>query len=344
MKKITAYINTVRVHWLVEELEAAGIKEMMVTEYFSPSSKISRMELFAEDDIEQTVRAIVHRVGTTGTAGDHGYFVEEYDPKLPGQIPLSRRTSKLEESRVKNLIGFLLRGSHKKITSAFVVITLSILAVTMFIGLETDRSRRSSTDTMEKVQFLLEKTNAAESAVLEEMLAVERFHRGEPMPALQDFQKARVKLSNAIELLEGNNTATRTTLDSLGNLERRFHSIADGMFSTLDSLSRYGKLKHHQKVSGLTLSHNQIMASLDRLRAQMLSGLSMLDQDAKVLANEKQNEMNSRIEGVQISLLLLAAGAIVITCMIWLMIEKNVSRPIRRLVEEAKTVDAQILR
>ncbi len=141
MKKITAYINTVRVHWLVEELEAVGIKEIMVTEYFSPSSKISRMELLAEDDIEQNVRAIIHRVGTTGAYGDHAYFVEEYDPKLPGQIPLGRRTSKLEELRVKQLISFLLRGSHKKITSAFMVITLSILAVAIFVGLQTDRSR-----------------------------------------------------------------------------------------------------------------------------------------------------------------------------------------------------------
>ncbi len=192
---------------------------------------------------------------------------------------------------------------------------------------------------MGNVQFLLETTNAAESAVLEEMLAVERFHRGEPMPALQDFQNARVKLSNAVRQLEETNTATRATVSSLGSLEQRFHSIAGGMFSTLDSLSMHENLKHHQKVSGLTLSHNKIMASLDELRVQMLSNVTDLEREAKEHANEKQEEMNFRIEEVMVSLLLLAAGAIVITSMIWFMIERKVSRPITRLMEEAKSID-----
>jgi nitrogen regulatory protein PII len=343
MKKITAYVNTVRVHWLVEELDNAGINEIMVTEYFSPSSKISRMELLAEDNVAEIVRAIIHRVGTTGESGDHAYFVEEHDPKLPGQIPLGKRTSKLEESRIKQLISFMLRRSHQTITSAFLVITLSILAVTVFIGLQTDRFRQSASASMGDVRLLLEKTNAAESAALEEMLAVERFHRGESMPALRDYQKARVKLSGAIRLLEGTNTTTRASVNYLGNLQQRFHSIADGMFSTLDSLSRYTNLKHHQGISGLTSSHNQMMASLDSLRIEMLTGLSLLQQEAQELGNAKQEEMNSQIEGVKLSLLLLAAAAIAITSMIWIMIERNVSRPISKLVEEARTIDTHII-
>src|SRR3990172_3639803 len=111
MKKITAYVNTVRVHWLVEGLEALGITEIMVTEYFSPSSQISRMELISGDEDVVAVREVVHRLGTSGLAGDHAFFVEEYDPKLPGQIPLGKRTSKLEESRAKQLITFTLRGT-----------------------------------------------------------------------------------------------------------------------------------------------------------------------------------------------------------------------------------------
>lgn len=97
MKKITAYVNTLRVHWLVEELEAAGIKEIMVTEFFSPLSKISRMELACEDDKVETVRSIVHRIGTTEAAGDHLFVVTDFDPNAPSKLPIGRRMSRLEE-------------------------------------------------------------------------------------------------------------------------------------------------------------------------------------------------------------------------------------------------------
>ena len=37
MKRITAYVYTTRIHWLVEELQAKGIKEIMVSEFFRPN-------------------------------------------------------------------------------------------------------------------------------------------------------------------------------------------------------------------------------------------------------------------------------------------------------------------
>jgi len=79
MKKITAYVNTMRVHWLVEELEAVGVTEIMVTEYFSPTSQISRMQLLCMDSRLEEVRSIIHKVGTTGSAGDHYIDVAEHD-------------------------------------------------------------------------------------------------------------------------------------------------------------------------------------------------------------------------------------------------------------------------
>ncbi|MCL4551106.1 MAG: hypothetical protein M1495_21355 [Bacteroidetes bacterium] len=75
MKKITAYVNTTRVHWLVEELQALGVEEIEVTEYFKPRSQISRFELSCEDNLVEKVRAIVHRIGTCGQAADHAVFV-----------------------------------------------------------------------------------------------------------------------------------------------------------------------------------------------------------------------------------------------------------------------------
>lgn len=49
MKKITAYVNTTRVHWLVEELQSLGVEEIEVIECFKPLSQISRFELSCED-------------------------------------------------------------------------------------------------------------------------------------------------------------------------------------------------------------------------------------------------------------------------------------------------------
>ncbi len=75
MKKITAYVNTTRVHWLVEELQALGVQEIEVTEYFKPLSQISRFELSCDDNLVEDVRTIVHKTGTCGQSADHAFFV-----------------------------------------------------------------------------------------------------------------------------------------------------------------------------------------------------------------------------------------------------------------------------
>lgn len=344
MKKITAYVNTVRVHWLVEELETAGIKEMMVTEYFSPSSKISRMELLAHDDTVETVREIIHRVGTTGEAGDHSLFIEEYDPSLPGQIPLGKRTSKLEESRVKQLVNFLLHGSHRKITTAFLVVTVSVFGIALYVYAQTKSLQRTIEETTVTIRLLSETTAAIESALLEEMLAAERFHRGEAGPALTDFRKARGKLIDAVATLSKADAVSPGMVDSLRAVEHQFHLIAGGMFDIMDSLSLYGTSQHRQRRVNLSGSHSVIMVSLDALRFRLLSLLATLELDTKRRIEDKQDEMERLLEEVRISLLLLVVGVIAITVTIWFMIERNVSRPIRRLVAEARTIDSTELR
>jgi len=97
MKKITVYVNTNRVHWLVEELGLAGIGEIMVTEYFSPTSVISKMEMLCEDAQIERARAIVHRLGTTGSPCDHFFSVSNHEPYKPASLPLGRRMSPLED-------------------------------------------------------------------------------------------------------------------------------------------------------------------------------------------------------------------------------------------------------
>ncbi len=87
MKKVTAYINTVRVHWLVEELQKIGIDELMVTEYFKPISQISRLELRCGNNWVEQVRDIVHRIGTSCNACDHYFEVKELDDNCGSIFP-----------------------------------------------------------------------------------------------------------------------------------------------------------------------------------------------------------------------------------------------------------------
>lgn len=75
MKKITAYVNTIRVHWLVEELQYLGIEEIEVIEYFKPLSQISRFEFSCEDNLVEKVKSVVHRIGTNGQEADHAVFI-----------------------------------------------------------------------------------------------------------------------------------------------------------------------------------------------------------------------------------------------------------------------------
>ncbi len=90
MKKITAYVNTLRVHWLVEELEALGINEILITEYFKGISRISRLELLCEDALVEKIREVVHRVGTRGEPGDHFFEVIVTEGKTKSLSHLGR--------------------------------------------------------------------------------------------------------------------------------------------------------------------------------------------------------------------------------------------------------------
>ncbi len=76
MKLVTAYINNLRVHWTVEELEGAGISEILVTELFRKTSTVARLEFLCDFRLVESVTAIIQRVGTDG---DTDLFVEVTD-------------------------------------------------------------------------------------------------------------------------------------------------------------------------------------------------------------------------------------------------------------------------
>jgi hypothetical protein len=97
MKKIIAYVNTMRVHWLVEELRGIGVGEIMVTEYFKPLSQGSRFEFLCADNLIDSATAIVHRIGTLGSPEDTFVDVQDFDMSASDNIPLGQRVSVLQK-------------------------------------------------------------------------------------------------------------------------------------------------------------------------------------------------------------------------------------------------------
>ena len=97
MKKIIAYVNTMRVHWLVEELQKLGVGEIMVTEYFKVYSQGSRFEFLCSDDLVGSAKALVHKIGTMGHPEDHTIIVEEFQVHTIDRMPIGQRKSILEE-------------------------------------------------------------------------------------------------------------------------------------------------------------------------------------------------------------------------------------------------------
>jgi len=85
MKRITAYVNTTRIHWLVEELQAKGINEIMVSEFFRLNSQISKLEFFCVENQLEELRFLIHRIGTCGESADHLFLVKEIDPDESGR-------------------------------------------------------------------------------------------------------------------------------------------------------------------------------------------------------------------------------------------------------------------
>jgi hypothetical protein len=193
---------------------------------------------------------------------------------------------------------------------------------------------------MDTIHLVSGTARVLESSMLEEMLSAERLHRGEAASAMKDFQKAWTKFESAIWIMKQTNNIDRTKVDSLIRLEHEFHAVVGGMFGIVDSLSRYGDVIHRKKILELSNSHNRIMASLDDLRQELLSLVASIELDARKLVVGKQKEVDGLIREVMFSLLLLASAAMCVTIMIWILVERNVARPIQRLMENVRTIDS----
>ena len=339
MKKVTAYINTLRVHWVVEELQAAGVSEIMVTEYFKPTSQISRMQLCCEESAVEKVRQIVHRVGTIGGVPDHFLSTEEFDPKLPSLFPLGKRVSQLEESRIKQLINLMLRGVGKRLSLSFLLITISILCVGAFIHFRIGAFQESAREAAEKVRMVTNAANQIQTAHLEQLLATERLHRGDVAMSFHDFDSARGILVNAAQVLKESQLFSQAAIESLASMESRFQVMIGEMVEIVTRFSQAEKRHDPARLARLSRSHDKVMTSLGALHLECTDMLLSLEHHVRELASQNEKENIEAIQEVRGSLTLLAGIAILITVLIWLVTESKVARPLHVIVEEARTID-----
>ena len=339
MKRVTAYVNTIRVHWLADELIAAGVKEIRVIEHFSPTSQISRLQLCCENDLVNKVREIIRRLGTTGAPPDYDLVVSEFDPKAPSQIPVGKRMSALEEPQLAGRIRSLFKGATTRLTVVFLAITLSIGAVGVFTHIRLEQFQHAARMSADNVRTVVDAASAIQTAHLEELLAAERLHRGDGENAVRDFKAARGRLGSAVKTLQESLLISRGGVDSLIVLENRFQSITDGMFGILTQLSGLSEKRNTAQRSELSQSHAELMTSLDLIHGRCMESLASIKQAVTEVTRSHDTENNKALDAVRLSLTILVGVATVITVLMWLDTRRNVSQPLHVLVEEARALD-----
>lgn len=339
MKRVTAYVNTTRVHWLAEELVAAGVKEIRVIEHFSPMSQISRMQLCCKDELVDTVREIIRRLGTAGSPPDVDLVVSDFDPHAPSQIAVGKRMSVLEEPQLAGRIRALFKGATTRFTLIFLAITLSIGTVGLFTHFRLAQFQQASRASADNVRTVVNAANTIQTAHLEELLAAEQLHRGEGGKTVQDFKGARTRLGAAIKTLQESQLVPVAAIDSLVDIEGRFQSTSDGMFDVLTRLSNLHEIQNSAEQSKLAQSHAEIMASLDVLHRRCMTLLSSLERAVSEVAHANERENNNALDAIRFSLTLLAGVATIITVLIWFVTRRKVSQPLRILVKEARALD-----
>ncbi len=345
MKKITAYVHTTRVHWLVEELQAMGIGEIMVTEYFKPLSQISRLELLCQDNEVVTVKRIIHRVGTTGgPPPDHDIVESPYDPKKLLLFPMSVRLNPLEETRLKRFINNAFRSLRKKLALTFSVIALSIVCVALILHFRIEAAEHSANEANGNARSIAHAAAQIQTAHLEQLLAADRLHRGDMTSSLQQFKNAGVRHEEAVLVLKQSQCFAQTTIDSLVALENRFQSIMSSMFEIITSLDRIGNRNNSAERERLSQSHHNVMATLGTLHLRSVEILVSLEQTLSSLATRRENETEDALRAMGLLLTILTLLTFVIIVAMWLAARQIVLHPIQVLEEESRTLDEEGLK
>lgn len=345
MQKITSYVDTTRVHWLVEELQAMGVSEIMVTEYFKPLSRVSRLEFLCQDTEVANAKRIVHRVGTAGgPPPDHDIIVSHYDPEKLHLLPMSVRLNPLEESRLKQLITNMFAGVSKRLSLTFTIVVISILCVALILLGYIEGVQHSAAEANRNVWLITDATHQIEKAHLDQLIAAERLHRGDTKSALDQAKRARDRVAKAERVLIDSRLFDQAIMDSLRMVEHQFQSVTEDMYKVIVGLADAGTKGGAAQVAHLSMSHNDIMANLDALYLQNMQMLVSVEKRANDFWAQREAEAGEALSTMKLLLTGLTASSILVTLLMWVMARRKVSRPFHMLVEEGKTLDMEGLK
>lgn len=345
MKKVTAYINITRIHWLVEELQSMGIDEAMVTEYYKPLSQVARLELLCQDAEVANVKAIIHRVGTTGgPPPDHDIIVSQHDTQRVRLLPMTIRLDPLEESRLKQFIENVFRNVRKRLVFTFSVAALSIACIALFLHLRIENVQVAAREASRNARVITEATKQIQTAHFEQLLAAERLHSGEMSISPQQFKQASVNLEAAAIVLRQSHSFDQTAVDSVVALERRFQFMMNSMFEIITTLSDVRYKNNSDENTRLSQSHADVMIAMDKVHVKSMEMLVSLEKSANSVALKKELQSEEALRLVRLTLTILTGLSFIIAMTMWFVVRQKVTNPIQALVEEAKTLDAKGLK
>lgn len=230
------------------------------------------------------------------------------------------------------------KGIGKKITLAFITVTITVFGAGFFIWTKIEAVQASNHQAAKKIQAATNAAAAIQNPIFEEIRVIERFHRGGVDQTAHALSGARREIDQAFQTLQESSLLLATEFDSLSTMRLRFHSLMQTMFEISTALEKALEKKNLKEIGRLSRSHQEIMISLDVLRRQMEEILLRIQLRASELSVQNQKENNNALHEVKLSMALLAILAIFVTVIVWFMTERLVSRPLQRLTEEVQSI------
>ncbi len=228
----------------------------------------------------------------------------------------------------------MINGIGKKLTLAFGVVALTIGGVAFLVHSKTEEVKASIRELTEKGWATSDASMKIRAAMLEEMAAIESYHRRKDHATIQNYEQARSTIADAIQILHGTQLLDPAELDSTVALEHQFHVLGGRMFQLADQLGELHAGQHARLFRELTQLHQQTMDSLDAIRFCMIGLQSKLEQRASELVYERQMASNRAIIQMKVFQTGSFVMSIAVTILVWLFAEWKISRPLRRLSVE----------
>lgn len=232
----------------------------------------------------------------------------------------------------------MFKGIGRKITFAFIVVTVTVVGTGLFVWSNIEAMQRSNITATRKIQSITNAATVVQNSIFQEIWAVEQFHRGATERAVEEFQGARKEMDDAVQLLRESHLLSLAESDSLSQLRHRFHFLVQMMFEISDSLKTFRKALTGEKIYKLSQAHQEMMTSLDLLHRQLEERLLTLQRRASEQSIQVQEDNSIAIIQVELSLILLVAVTILVTIVTWFMTERQVTRPMQRLTEEVSSI------